>query len=119
MCTPNTPRTPLTHTSPRPPRPTERHRTTTSEPALALQGVPKMDGATLRGVISSGAPGAPPFDLALAFYDTGVARLRITEADPSRPPRWEVRIARSPVCPAGAAMRVPPLTPPPPSPTVA
>jgi hypothetical protein len=42
--------------------------------------------------LSSGAPGAPPFDLRIATYETGVARVRMTENN-GMPPRWEVRRA--------------------------
>lgn len=52
----------------------------------------KADAARglLTATLSNDVPGAPPFNLAIAFYESGIARVRITEND-GNAPRWEVR----------------------------
>ena len=73
----------------------KRHRDKTAEPEWHVAaGSLALDAATatLSATVQSAAPGAPPFDLRIAFYATGVARVRLAEHD-DKPPRWEVRVA--------------------------
>jgi hypothetical protein len=70
----------------------KRHRDRTSEPELHITpGTISVDPATatLSATLLSAAPGAPPFDLRIHFYASGVARVRVLERD-DKPPRWEV-----------------------------
>jgi hypothetical protein len=74
----------------------KRHRDRTSEPELHLSpGTISVDAAsaTLSATLLSATPGAPPFDLRVHFYASGVARVRILERD-EKPPRWEVSKTR-------------------------
>lgn len=49
----------------------------------------KLDGQVLKGTMHTSTPGAPPLALTVAFYESGIARIRILEDD-GRPARWEV-----------------------------
>jgi hypothetical protein len=44
--------------------------------------------ATLKAAVD--VTGAPHLDLAVLFYESGIARIRMAESD-GKPPRWEVR----------------------------
>lgn len=70
-----------------------RHRTKTNEPEMRVMGTSvKMTGTGhLAAAVHSDAAGAPLFDLNVFFYESGIARVRITENIPDKPPRWEVR----------------------------
>lgn len=71
----------------------KRHRDKTAEPEWHVAaGSLAVDAATatLSASVQSAAPGSPPFDLRIAFYASGVARVRLAEHD-DKPPRWEVR----------------------------
>lgn len=70
-----------------------RHRGKTTEPEWRLNaGTVKLAApGQLAATLHSDAPGSPPFDLAVFFYESGIARVRITENIPDKPPRWEVR----------------------------
>jgi hypothetical protein len=50
-----------------------------------------VDGAAgvVTATVASTAPGAPPFALRIAAYESGVARVRLTENN-GMAPRWEV-----------------------------
>ena len=56
-----------------------------------VEGTVKVNsaGGALLATVSSGASGAPPLQLDISFYESGIARVRITERD-ERTPRWEV-----------------------------
>jgi hypothetical protein len=58
--------------------------------------------------------GAPHLDLAVYFYESGIARIRLSETD-GKPPRWEVRPSHCPT----RAKPVRCLTSPPPLGTIA
>ena len=74
----------------------KRHRGKASEPELRLMsGSTKLAGpGQLTAVLHSDAPGAPLFDLNVYFYESGIARMRLTENIADKPPRWEVRCGR-------------------------
>ncbi len=56
-----------------------------------VDGTIKLNSAAgaLLATVSSASPGAPPLQLDISFYESGIARVRITEKD-ERTPRWEV-----------------------------
>lgn len=68
-----------------------RHRSKTSEPEFRVgPSTVKVDSVNglVSATLTSDAAGSPPFNLAVHFYESGVARVRITEKD-DNPPRWE------------------------------
>jgi hypothetical protein len=74
----------------------KRHRGKASEPELRVMAgsVAMPQPGRLAATVHSDAPGAPLFDLSVAFYESGIARMRLTEVFADKPARWEVRSKR-------------------------
>jgi Glycosyl hydrolases family 31/Galactose mutarotase-like len=69
----------------------KRHRSKAAEPEVRIrEGTVSLDAGSskLKAVVD--VVGAPHLELAVHFYDSGIARIRLTESDTSKPPRWEV-----------------------------
>ena len=85
-----------------------RHRDVSSEPELRV--VPGSVKLTAPGQLSasvhSDAMGSPLLDLNIFFYESGIARMRLTEDLPGKPPRWEVRVGLELAVEVSAALAV-------------
>ncbi len=69
----------------------KRHRGKTAEPEMRIrEGSVQLDAGKSVLTAAVDVVGAPHLDLTVAFYESGIARMRLAETD-GKGPRWEVR----------------------------